>query len=101
MALAIIEKAEHAVADHADEQIEPSIAIQISEHRCAIVTSRKVEPGFGCDIRKPPIAKVFEKAILIIEAAEKQIDAAVVIVVARGHAGSIIQHAVFGARPLT
>src|SRR5262249_31723780 len=63
MAVAIIFETKHTLAGRGDEQIDETIAVDISEHRTSIILNRERQSGLARDVFEFPAAEVLEKRV--------------------------------------
>ena len=98
--MAIIHKALHTTTHHTDQQVQPPVSIDISEHGAPIIALIPLESGLLGDVGKAPAPEVLVKSIAPVEAAKKNVRPAIVVEVPHGHAGAIVKHSVGCNGPL-
>ena len=96
----IILKAQHALAGGRDEKLGRAIAVEIREDRPAIISPGTNDPGRFRHVLELPAAEIPVEPTGRVESAEEQVRPAVIVVVARRHAGAIEQDAIRGGGQL-
>ena len=95
-----VEETQHAFTGRSDEQVQPSVAVHIGKHSTAIESRLELKARLGGDVFESPATEISKKGTLVIQAAEEQIHPAIVIEIACGDAGAIVQNAILGAGPI-
>ena len=90
----IVLETQHALPSGRHEQIQRAVPIEIREDRATIISPRTNDPGRFRHILKFPAAEIPKEPAGCVESAEEQIRPAVIVVVARRHAGAIEQDAI-------
>src|SRR5207247_11417917 len=78
-AMTIIKETFHPGPGDTDQQIQPSVAVHIREHRPAIITLIPLQPRLLGDVGEPTTAQVFVKRISAVQTAEIKIGLPVVV----------------------
>ena len=86
MAMAIVQIAQDALANRGNQQIEPAIPVKIGKDCAAREFACSFQARLSSDIGERPITQVFVESVGGIQAAQKNVEPPVVIVITQGQA---------------